>query len=406
MSQSRQDVKPLLSTGEWLDILHKGGKVAHFWRPNKWAGESAWFDVDDVEGRRNAFAGLHGGDMYVSINPSYQVPPCNKSGKTDPRFIAKQVEYIGAVNTLYAEYDGKDYVQPAEYDAYLPVDFADREGHKRRTAVKVAKETAFYLDPDVYKERALSTVRACPFPPTIIIDSGGGYHCYWVLTSTVQLDDNNRIDVIDTQHGWVRMVNGDHAACDISRVLRVPGTRNRKVGWAGRDPLVTVIEYNPAFVYAYADLESAVMDWQMERRNAGQDVHDSLTDTEKPCAELGTVRASFNAKYSCIRLLQKRGYQVVHQNKSKDGAVALTRMSRPGKEGVPSVTVFPATDRLPEIAVMWSGNDDLHSELVTDGNGKSRREGRDAYQIFTMLYCEGNSKAAWSTAKKALGLWR
>lgn len=399
-----------INTGDWLNILHKvdteSDYYAHFWRQNKRAGESAWFGVHDNAARRKAFLELAGGDMYVSVNPSYQIPPCNKSGNTNPRYIAKQSDYIGAVNVLITEYDGKDFVRPAEYAQYLPADFDQLTGHHRRTAVKVAKEIAFYFDPDVYKQRAFDAVRACRFAPTIIIDSGGGYHCYWVLSSTLYIDDNNRIDIIDTQHGWVRMNGGDTGRCDISSFLRVPGTKNCKDGWAGRNPTVTIIEYNPEWIYEYADLEAAVMDWQMEQRSAGTDVHDTVSDADKDCPELGTVRATFNARYSCIKLLEKRGYKIVHQNKDKAGNVALTRMSRPGKDGVASVTIFPATDKLPEIAVMWSGNDDLHSELVTSADGKSKREGRDAYKVFAALYCNNDSKAAWVAAKKALGMWR
>lgn len=399
-------VKPTLVTGEWLDIIHKGGAFAHFWTQTGRYGESAWYTIGDTDGRRKAFNSLRRGDMYVSINPSSQIPPCNKSGNTNRRYIAKQTDYIGAINVLFAEYDGKDYVTPDEYAPYLPPDFAQLTGHLRRTAIKTSKEIAFYFDIDTYKARALAAVRACHYTPTIIVDSGGGYHCYWVLAATIDIDDSNRAAVVDTQHGWVKMNGGDIGACDISRVLRVIGTKNCKDGFGANKPIVTVIEYNPGLVYDYGDLESAVMDWQVEQRKVGQDVHDALDSADPLAPMLGTVRATFNARFKCVDLLKKRGYKAVHENKDKAGNVVLTRMSRPDKDGVPSVTIFPATDTLPEVAIMWSGNDELHSELTTDGNGKSKREGRDAFKIFATLYCDGNNQAAWTAAKKALGLWR
>jgi len=402
MTQVNADVKPLLNTGAWLDILHKGGNVAHFWRPTNRSGESAWFDVNDSEQRREAFRSVAGGDVYVSVNPSYQVPPHNKSGNTNPVFIAKQAAYIGCLNVLITEYDGKDYVEADEYAPYLPGNIDTLSKQEQRTARKMAKEMAFYMDPGLYKLRAYAAIERCAFAPTIIIDSGGGYHCYWVLSDTLYLDDSNRADVVDTQHGFVRMNGGDIGRADISSFLRVPGTRNCKVGWGGRDPMVQVIEYNPDLVWDYAEIESVVMDWQMEQREAGKDVHDALDSVEGTCASLGTVRATFNAKYGCVKLLEKKGYQVVHQNKDKSGAVALTRMSRPGKEGVPSVTVFPPTTTQPEVAVMWSGNDELYSDMDEQG----KREGRDAYKIFMVLYCGGDGKKSWEIAKKHLGMWR
>ena len=108
------DVKPTLATGDWLDIIHKGGAVAHFWTHNGRYGESAWYTVGDADGRRKAFNSLRRGDMYVSINPSSQIPPCNKSGNTNRRYIAKQTDYIGAINGLFAEDDGEAYVTPDE----------------------------------------------------------------------------------------------------------------------------------------------------------------------------------------------------------------------------------------------------------------------------------------------------
>jgi hypothetical protein len=397
-----------LTSGEWLAILHKDeqqtGGHAHFWRPDERAGESAWFGVNDSDARRAAFKALHGGDMYVSVNPSFQIPPCNKSGNTNPKYIAKQVDYIGAVNVLMGEWDGKDYVEADEYAPYLVVLPESATKQERRTAIKTAKEAAFYADPDKYKARALAAIRALPYAPTIIIDSGGGYHCYWQLSGTVYLDDNNRADVADTQHGWVKMNGADPASSDISRFLRVVGTKNCKPGWNGNNPTVTIIEYNPELIYDYADLESAVMDWQMEQRKAGNDVHDvDITPGDSP--KHGDVRSKFNARASIVKLLKGKKYKVVHENKDKAGNVVLTRMSRPDK-GAASVTVFPATDKLPEIAVMWSGNDELHSELVTDNDGKFKRKGHDAYSVYASLYCEGlDGKAVWVEVKKMLGLW-
>lgn len=402
MSQNQEFVK-VMDARDWLERIHRGGNYAHFWRPTDRSGISGWFAIGDEEGRRRAYRELSDCgdcDMYVSVNPSYQIPPCNKSGNTNPRYIAKQVAYIQCVNVLFSEYDGKDYVTVDEYRPYLPADYDQLDKGGQRTAKKIAKEIAFYFGPTIYKERAMAAVRACRFTPTVVVDSGGGWHCYWFLSDTVYIDDSNRADVIDCQHGWVKMNGGDMGAADISRVLRVPGTRNCKDGFGARKPLVTVIEYNPTLEYNYADLEAAVMDWQMEQHRLGHDVHDATSDADRSGTAQGTVRAAFNAKYSCVKLLEKKGYSLVCQNKDKAGAVALTRMARPGKT-TPSVTIFPANSIQPEVAIMWSGNDELHSELVN-----TKREGRDAFKIFAALYCDGDGKVAWETAKRHLGMWR
>jgi hypothetical protein len=60
--------------------------------------------------------------------------------------------------------------------------------------------------------------------PTWIVATGGGYHAYWKLREAVQADAafEGRLK------GLVRVLNGDRAATDRSRVLRVPGTFNHK----------------------------------------------------------------------------------------------------------------------------------------------------------------------------------
>lgn len=117
------------------------------------------------------------------------------------------------------------------------------------------------------------------------------------------------------------------------------------------------------------------------------------------------MRSMFNASVPVVTLLTKKGYGKIHEAKNKDGVVVMTRLGRPGKEKVPSVTVFPANDEKPEIAVCWSGNDDLHGGTVTDADGNTKQRGHDAYSIFTTLYCDGDGKKAWINAKKHLGLW-
>lgn len=88
------------------------------------------------------------------------------------------------------------------------------------------------------KQVALATVGALAVPPTAVVDSGGGYHCYWVLQEPVTGADLHQVPVWNAR---VReMVRDAHAATvpgaghagddvgDLARILRVPGTLNRK----------------------------------------------------------------------------------------------------------------------------------------------------------------------------------
>lgn len=80
------------------------------------------------------------------------------------------------------------------------------------------------------KDAAVEFVRTLPLRPTAIVDSGHGIHAYWMLSSSVR-DEMEKLTRgwhgyvcrMATDRGWVLENLGD-----ISRVLRTPGTVNRK----------------------------------------------------------------------------------------------------------------------------------------------------------------------------------
>ncbi len=71
---------------------------------------------------------------------------------------------------------------------------------------------------------ALRMLAEFRLPPTWIIGTGGGFHCYWALTAPARANANFERKL----KGLARTLNADPAATDVSRVLRVPGTWNLK----------------------------------------------------------------------------------------------------------------------------------------------------------------------------------
>jgi hypothetical protein len=61
--------------------------------------------------------------------------------------------------------------------------------------------------------------------PSAIVDSGGGVHAYWLLDEPATGADLALIPLIN--QALAERVGGDHVS-DLARLLRVPGTRNRK----------------------------------------------------------------------------------------------------------------------------------------------------------------------------------
>jgi hypothetical protein len=132
-------------------------------------------------------------NWYISVHPSSAIPPTNAHGEVkDPPFVRAQKRYVAAINCLYAEFDAKTY------------------GSKEAIQAHIAGAT---------------------FPePSVIVDSGGGIHCYWLLKEPWTIDsDDTRGAAEIVQRGWVQQVTGaDPSVHDLARILRVPGTLNFK----------------------------------------------------------------------------------------------------------------------------------------------------------------------------------
>ncbi|MBT3270698.1 DUF3987 domain-containing protein [Candidatus Poribacteria bacterium] len=165
---------------ELLRYLHRGGTHFYVWElPSKLA---YWSRVGDslpsVPGARDLYFGVH---------------PTARKGSATQR---SRIETVSAVNCLFAESDARE---------------EDRRGQ--------------FLT----KDAVLAHIATLPCPPSVVVDSGGGFQCYWLLedTSAISTADSRR-HIARVQALWVDAVGGDSGSKDLARVLRLPGTLNRK----------------------------------------------------------------------------------------------------------------------------------------------------------------------------------
>lgn len=96
---------------------------------------------------------------------------------------------------------------------------------------------------------ALTIVAASGLPtPTLWIDSGHGAYPMWLLTAEHVIGEHDRADVADLAANWQKVIGAASAKLgwhygtgvgDLARVLRIPGTVNRKV--PGDDRLCRVV---------------------------------------------------------------------------------------------------------------------------------------------------------------------
>ena len=171
-----------------LTLLHRGGAYAYFHAlPDR---RSWWYPTDDPL-LPPKYCKL-GQNWYFGVHPTTAIPAKNAYGVPQkPEYVRSQKAYIAAINCLYGEYDAKHY------------------GSKQA----------------IYDHLA-----AVPYPmPSVIIDSGGGLHCYWLLQTPFILENDDRREAARIiQQLWVQTIGADPTVHDLTRVLRIPGTLNYK----------------------------------------------------------------------------------------------------------------------------------------------------------------------------------
>ena len=154
---------------------------------------------------------LFNDDLFKNTNTYFGVSPrAKKQGKE---------EYVKQVNCLWADLDCK--------------------GEKER-------------------QERLQKLKNFKLPPSIIVNSGHGYHVYWLLSQPYLIKTNqDKLDIKGYIKGLSIALNGDRTF-DLSRILRVPGSKNIK------DPdnllPVEILEFKPALRYKLTEFEQFEVD--------------------------------------------------------------------------------------------------------------------------------------------------
>lgn len=196
---------------ELINHLWRGGKYAYFWTPDDGMGQkvSYWLTLPTSDKVPKLFLDK---DAYFGVNPSVIRRSEHERARIHGSFD------IAALNCFYTEFDGDH----------------------------AAEEAKAFIE----KLAQLGIKPAC------VVFSGGGYHIYiWLTVSFVLDSPEKQKRAVDLQWSFAKFAGGDADVCDITRVLRIPGTTNHKAKYAPNFPLVTIVEWEPSNQYEIADLE-------------------------------------------------------------------------------------------------------------------------------------------------------
>jgi putative DNA primase/helicase len=349
-----------------VKYLWRGGAYGTYWyvSPDGGSKLTQWMETNDIQETHPGMGQWH---QYFGVHPAKQ------SGGLASRTT---VATIAAINAIYADFDAKDEVLPDEYAPFLPGDYAEQKAPEQRAAVKAAQVQAMMLAIDQYMSRAKAKVDDCPRLPSVVVSTGGGFQCYWLLRETVAVDDDNRADLETLQAEWVKAIGADPGARDLARVLRVPGSRNMKPHFGPDYPLVKIVEARTSIRYALADFEEFT--GTDEAMNAARKAKPPERENDDPVIAKWNSTARVGEILSAYKYVLKREY------------TGIQRFVRPGGQS-DSVVVFTDSNR----SFHHSSSDPLHCD----------EHSRDAFDVFTMLEHDGDASAAYMDVKKQLGEW-
>lgn len=119
------------------------------------------------------------------------------------------------------------------YGTFASVNPRRYEGSKESA---IATVVAFHtdIDPEKWENSCFAAKtpqgeESASIPiPSLVINSGHGWHLYWRLAAPIPITLANRSHLKAINRGLARTVGGDPACCDLARILRLPGFINHK----------------------------------------------------------------------------------------------------------------------------------------------------------------------------------
>ena len=210
------------------------------------------------------------------------------------------------------------------YNIYLGVATRDGAGGGKENIVNIP---AIWCDLDFNKQEQVvcdQKLSAFPMPPTVKIESGGGYHVYWIFREPCDKTDIPRVEA--TLKALCIKLGGDMDSTDASRILRLPRTMNRKYA----PPRAVKIVYENGAKYNLGDFDDFL------------DIH--ITEPTSPSSLAGVDNGALDRIMGCAfmqhcrddatTLPEPEWYAMISQLcREKGGPDLIHELSKPYAKG-------------------------------------------------------------------------
>lgn len=268
---------------------------------------------------------------------------------------------------------------------WADVDFGT-DGHK-------PGPNALPLPPDADSARRIVTESGLP-APSLWVHSGGGLYPWWLLDEPLIIDDSNRAMSTDVSTAWQQALRRPAAHLgweygagvgDLSRVLRLPGTLNRKTD----TPRPCKVIQDTGQAYTFSELAYALTTLPVPEPTPAAPPRPQPRRDVVPLTPGTSAFDQLDAATTFDDILTGAGWTLHRGN--HPGAVDQC-WTRPGDPDNPC-SAHTLTAR-PEVLV-------VHSELagLPTGGGQKLTRGR----VFSHLHHGGNESAAAADILAAIG---
>lgn len=202
-------------------------------------------------------------------------------------------------------------------------------GARQRAKDSVSHLPALWTDtdlkdvPGMTAEDVVEAVQRLATPPHIIIGSGRGIHCYWLI-DLLEATDENRDAVERALRQMADLVAGDIKVAEVARLMRVPGSHNTKDGGWRPVEIIAVREaprLDFADVEEWLSIQSPVIDRPAVAKPAGAAVNPYLAFA----AEHGHKPALDVEEALAAMTYQGTGATSIHETQLKVSASLISK---------------------------------------------------------------------------------
>jgi len=184
---------------------------------------------------------------------------------------------------------------------------------KKGNAASAAILPALWVDVDcdgnpTRLAESLAKLRAFDPAPSVIVDSGGGWHGYWLLDVPFPLEtDEDKQRITHILHGLFRVLGGDEAYVkSVASVMRLPDSVNTK---PDRGTTVQVVDWHPNRRYSLTSFDWLAVKPQSNGHGLNGNGHHALPPRTEQYLTSGATNGNRNAElFAAACQMRDAGY--------------------------------------------------------------------------------------------------